>query len=60
MKSLKYYLEELATPLDTMGMGNPDVSGEIMSEPLVDKKRRRSKKSPKCMINKKNIILQES
>lgn len=60
MKSLKYYLEELATPMNAMGMGNPEVSDEVMSEPLVDKKRRHLKKSPKCSCNKKSSITQES
>jgi len=38
MKQLYTYLEELATPADTMGMGNPgmasDGRGEVLTEPI--------------------------
>lgn len=49
MKTLKEYLyEEMATPLNTTGMGNPgcDVNGNC-TEPLVCKKHKDKKKRPK-------------
>lgn len=56
MKSLYIFLEEImATPGNTMGMGNPgvDTTGEVMTEPIgtnIDKKKR-----PKRSLVKKNI-----
>ena len=38
MKDLyKYIEEELATPANTMGMGNPGLNGDTMTEPLITK-----------------------
>lgn len=49
MKSLLKYLYEFegATPMNTMGMGNPCCGGDVMSEPIgkiEDKKRTPKKK----------------
>lgn len=43
MKSLYNYLQECTTPANTMGMGDPSVNGDQLSEPLVTKKKRKTK-----------------
>lgn len=58
MKSLYKFLEDvMATPMNTVGMGNPgmDAAGTTLTEPIgtdVDKKKR-----PKRPLNKKKVKL---
>ncbi len=50
MKNIKDYIEEelFATPMDTMGMGNPtDCSGDCICFNAKGKRKRRKKKAKK-------------
>lgn len=47
MKSLYKYLKEcdLATPMNTMGMGNPSIDCDVISEPIgCNKNKKRASK----------------
>lgn len=49
MKNIKNFLEELATPSNTAGMGNPELASENSkgSEPLPKSKKKKIKKCKK-------------
>lgn len=44
MKDIKNFLEELAAPSNTIGMGNPNPASENSSEPLPKSKKKKFKK----------------
>ena len=52
MKDLYTYLEEFATPANTIGMGNPmpPLDGQVGSEPMVTAKCKKAKKK-KSLFN---------